>query len=283
MPTAKINGAELFYHDEGSGQVLLLVHAFPLNSAMWEPQIATFASRLRVIAPDLPGFGRSELGQRSITLDVYADTLVALLEHVGVERAAVVGLSMGGYTSFALLRRYPNWVSALVLADTKAKADTDEAKAKRAENAQIALELGQDAIADRMLPTLLSPNASERLQAQAREIIRTNSREGIAAALHAMASRPDSTSLLADIAIPTVIIVGENDTLTPPDEAREMSAQIGDSRISVIPNAGHLSNLEQPEAFDAAVSALYAVPKTLTAARSADENFGQGGGGGGGW
>lgn len=256
MPSSPINGLELSYRDEGSGQPLLLVHAFPLNSTMWEPQIADFSPRMRVIAPDLPGFGQSELGQNAPTLDYYADTLVALLEHLEIERAAVAGLSMGGYITLALLRRYPNWISALILADTKATPDSEEAKAKRAENARIALAQGQDAIADIMLPTLLSPDVTEALQKQVREIIGMNSREGIAAALHAMAIRPDSSSLLQDIVVPTAVIVGEHDTLTPPEAARAMSMQIRNSEFTIIPQAGHLTNMEQAAAFNAALAGV---------------------------
>lgn len=254
MPNTIVQGYNLFYRDEGSGQPLLLIHAFPLNSAMWQHQLDFFSPSMRVIAPDLPGFGKSELGRRNVTLDEYADVLVALLEQLQIERAVVAGVSMGGYISFALLRRYPNWISALILADTKAQADSDEAKAKRAENAQIALEQGQDAIAERMLPTLLGPEAPETLKDQVRGIIRTNGREGIAAALYAMAARPDSSNLLQDIVVPTAVIVGEHDALTPPEVARAMSNQIRNSRITVIPNAGHLANMEHPSSFNAALA-----------------------------
>lgn len=258
MPTVTISGAKLFYRDEGEGDVLLLIHAFPLNSTMWDAQINAFAARARVIAPDLPGFGQSILGSGDKSLDRYADTLAALLDHLGVARATVVGLSMGGYVAFALLRRHAERVAGLVLADTKAGADSEEAMAKRAENAQIVLEHGQDALAKWVLPTLLSPDAPAETIEHVRGMVRANSREGIAAALRAMAARPDSASMLTSIQVPTAVIVGERDTVTPPDEARKLNQGIGGSTLTVIPGAGHLSNIEQPAAFNAAVAAFLA-------------------------
>ncbi len=255
MPTVIISGAKLFYRDEGEGQPLLLIHAFPLNSMMWESQIAALAPSMRVIAPDLPGFGHSNYASGDSSLDRYADTLISLLDHLEIDHAAIAGLSMGGYTALALLRRHPQRISALVLADTKAGADSDEAKAKRAENAEIAMSQGQAALAERLLPTLLSPAAPAQLIDQVRELIRANSREGIAAALRAMARRPDSSDLLAGITVPTAVIVGERDTVTPLAEAEKLVAAIPGASLSVIPGAGHLSNLEQPEAFNQALIA----------------------------
>lgn len=256
MPTVIISGAKLFYRDEGAGQPLLLIHAFPLNSMMWEPQIAALAPSMRVIAADLPGFGHSNYASGDSSLDRYADTLMSLLDHLELDRAAIAGLSMGGYIALALLRRHPQRISALVLADTKAGADSEEAKAKRAENAEIALTQGQDAIAERMLPTLLSPDAPAQLSAQVREFIRANSREGTAAALRAMARRPDSSDLLAGINVPTAVIVGERDTVTPPAEAEKLASAIGGASLTIIPGAAHLSNMEQPEAFNQALLRL---------------------------
>ncbi|MBC8162167.1 MAG: alpha/beta fold hydrolase [Roseiflexaceae bacterium] len=258
MPTVMISGAKLFYRDEGQGAPLLLIHAFPLNSVMWEPQIAALAPRMRVIAPDLPGFGQSNYASGDSSLDRYADTLAALLDHLELDRTAVLGLSMGGYIAFALLRRHAVRVSALVLADTKAGADSDEAKAKRTENAAVAMAQGQAAIAERVLPTLLSPDAPDSLRAHVRELIDANSREGIAAALRSMARRPDSSDMLAGIAVPTAVIVGEHDTLTPPSESEHLASSIPGATLTVIPGAAHISNLEQPEAFNSALLQFFA-------------------------
>lgn len=256
MQTAHVNGIELAYRDQGAGEPLLLIHAFPLSGAMWGRQTAALAARFRVIAPDLRGFGASQLGDAPASLDQHADDMAALLDRLGLERAAVAGLSMGGYISFALLRRHRARVSALVLADTRAGADTEAGRQAREQNARLAEEQGPRALAEQMLPKLLAPSAPEALRAEVRRIIAANDRHGVAAALRAMAARPDSTPLLAGIDLPTLLIVGQEDALTPPEEARAMHAQITGNRLVEISGAGHLSNLDQPEAFSAAVESL---------------------------
>ena len=273
MKTAMINGIDIAYRDEGTGSPMLLIHAFPLHSAIWELQIAAFSPHHRVIAPDLRGLGASARGSGAASLDQHADDLAALLDHLGIENATVVGLSLGGYISFALWRRHRERVAALILADTRAGADSEEGKQGREKNAQLTEEHGPGAIADQMLPKLLSPNAPAALREQVRAIIESNDRAGIAAALRAMAARPDSTLLLATIDVPTLVIVGAEDALTPPSESEAMFNAIPGCRIAVLPGAGHLSNLEAHEAFNAQV-AEFLTPR---------QTFGIGGGGGGKW
>jgi pimeloyl-ACP methyl ester carboxylesterase len=273
MKHTTVNGVQLAYHDQGTGLPLLLVHAFPLNSAMWRPQLEALSARYRVIAPDLRGFGASELGRDAISLDLYADDLAALLDQLGAERVAFCGLSMGGYIAFAFLRRYRERIRTLILADTRAQPDTEEGRRNREQMARTAEEQGPGAIADQMLPRLLSPSAPEALRAEVRQIIEANDRRGIAAALRAMAARPDSTPLLATIDVPTLVIVGTEDVPTPPDDAQRMRGAIPNSRLIEIPGAGHLTNLEQPDVFNAAVDEF------LSPALA----YGAGGGGGGPW
>jgi pimeloyl-ACP methyl ester carboxylesterase len=273
MKLATINGIDVAYRDEGTGQPILFIHAFPLHSAIWERQIAAFSPHHRVIAPDLRGLGATARGSGAASLDQHADDLAALLGHLGIEHATVMGLSMGGYISFALWRRHRERVDALILADTRAGADSEEGKQGREKNAKLAEEQGPGAIADQMLPKLLSPNAPAALRDQVRGIIESNDRAGIAAALRAMAARPDSTSLLATINVPTLVIVGAEDALIPPSEATVMLNAIPGCRLAEIPGAGHLSNLEAPEAFNAHV-AEFLTPR---------QTFGIGGGGGGKW
>ena len=256
MQTASINGIEMGYRDEGNGLPLLLVHAFPLSGAMWQPQISALSERYRVIAPDLRGFGASTFGDGAETLDQYADDLLALLDHLHVEKVALGGLSMGGYIAFALLRRAADRVSALVLADTKAAADSDEARQTREQNARMVETQGLEPLADQMLPKLLAGSTPNAQREVVRGIITTNQPEGIAAALRAMAQRPDSTPQLSAISVPTLIMVGSEDTLTPPGEARKLHAAIKGSQLVEIPGAAHLSNIEAPDAFNAAVDAF---------------------------
>jgi 3-oxoadipate enol-lactonase len=256
MPTANINGVQLAYRDEGRGRPLLLIHAFPLSSAMWERQIQALSDAYRLIVPDLRGFGASPSVPGTASLDQYADDVAGLLDQLGLEHVSVAGLSMGGYIAFALLRRHRERVDALVLADTRPQPDTEEGRRAREQSAQLAEQQGAGAIADQMLPKLLSSNAPEQLRAELRGIIEANDRAGIAAALRAMAARPDSTPLLATIAVPTLIIVGAEDGLTPPSDARAMHAAIAGSQLVELPSAGHLANMEAPEAFNTAVDNL---------------------------
>jgi pimeloyl-ACP methyl ester carboxylesterase len=253
MATASINGITISYRDEGTGKPLLLVHAFPLSSAMWERQVAALSPRNRVIAPDLRGFGASASGSGAASLDQHADDLAALLDHLKLDRVTVAGLSMGGYISFALLRRHRARVGELILADTRAGADGEEARQGREKNAKLAEEQGAGAIADQMLPKLLASSAPQALRDEVRRLIEANQPAGIAAALRAMAARPDSTPQLASIDVPTLIVVGSEDALTPPSESRAMHAAIAGSKLVEIPGAGHLANLEAPEAFNTAV------------------------------
>lgn len=246
----------LAHADVGRGLPVVLLHAFPLNRTMWEPQIAALFGECRCIAPDLRGFGDSPRSG-PYSMDRYADDVVALLDALQIDRAVVGGLSMGGYIALALWRRHRNRIRALVLADTRSGADNDEGKQKRGELIALAQSEGSAAVADRQVTGLLGKSTREKqpeLVDRIRSIMAGESPDGIVGALEAMRNRPDSTPLLAGIDVPTLIVVGDEDVLTPPKEARVMHAAIRGSRLEVIPGAGHLSNLERPAAFNAALS-----------------------------
>ena len=256
MGIARINGVNLAYADQGRGMPVVLLHAFPQGHTMWAPQLDAFSTTHRVIAPDFLGFGESDAPDGPYSLDHYADDVKGLLDHLSIRQAVLAGLSMGGYTLFAFYRKYPERVKALVLADTRAGADTEEGKAGRFAMAQTAQARGAGAIADIMLPKLLSPVALQTkpdLVQRVRATIEQTQISGIAGALMAMAERPDSVSLLTQIARPTLIITGELDGPTPPAEGKLMAERIPGARLEIIPQAGHLSNLEQPEAFNKAL------------------------------
>jgi 3-oxoadipate enol-lactonase len=250
------DSATLTYQDEGEGPPVLLVHAFPLGGAMWEPQIGALAGANRLIAPDLRGFGSSSLGTTPTSLDQYADDLAGLLDELDLRQVTLGGLSMGGYIAFAFLRRHPERVAALILADTRPGADSEEGRQGREKNARLAEAEGASAVGEAMLPKLVAQAASDELRERIRRIVAMNSSAGVAAALRCMAARPDSTSILQSIDVPTLIIVGSEDTLTVPDESRAMHAAIRDSRLVEIPGAGHLTNLEAPEAFNQALASF---------------------------
>jgi pimeloyl-ACP methyl ester carboxylesterase len=256
MQTATIDDIQLSYHDLGQGRPVILIHAFPLNSAMWEPQIAELKDGLRLIVPDLRGFGRSELGDPPLSLRRYADDIVMLLDTLGIRRATMAGVSMGGYIILAMLEPYLDRIESLILADTRAGADTDEAREGRLQSAQLAEAQGALAVGEPMLAKLLSPGAPEALRQEVRAIIAANQGPGVAAAQRSMAARPDSTALLEQVTVPALVVVGADDALTPPREAHTLHAGIKNSQLVEIPGAGHLANIEAPEAFNAAVLAF---------------------------
>ncbi|GLC26747.1 alpha/beta fold hydrolase [Roseisolibacter agri] len=253
----------LAHDDTGSGTPLLLVHGFPHSRAFWSPMVAALrelpdGARVRAIAPDLRGFGDTP-ARAPMTLDQHADDLVALLDHLAVARAVVCGLSMGGYVALALWRRHPERVRALVLADTRATADDDAQRAKRVELAGVARAQGSGAVADRQLPGALGKTAREgdpTCVAGLRALMAGASVDGIIGALDAMRERPDATPTLAGITVPTLVVVGSEDVLTPPKDARALAAGIPGGRLVEIPAAGHVSAWERPHAFAAALAAF---------------------------
>lgn len=251
-----INGIRLHTREYGQGAAVLLIHAFPLSGAMWQPQVEALADDYRLIVPDLRGFGNSEVPPGPYAMETLAEDLAALLDVLGVPQVGIVGLSMGGYVALALLRRYPQRVRALVLCDTRATPDTDEARAGRELNAQLAETQGASAIAEKMLPNLLAPGAAPELRAHLRQIIERNQPQGIAGALRGMAMRPDSAELLPHLSIPVLLLVGAQDSLSPPAEMRTLQQAIPGSQLVEIPGAGHLANVENPAAFNAALGAF---------------------------
>lgn len=248
-----VNGTSIDYRDEGSGLPIAFIHAFPLNQTMWDEQVALLKNRYRIITLDLRGFGHSDAPPGPYSMDQMAADVRGLLSLLNIDQAVLVGLSMGGYIALAFYRNYPDAVRALVLADTRASADTHEARSRRINSAAKAEKEGSGAIADDMVPLLLGrtsldtrPSIVERV----REMIRANSPQGIAAAQRGMSIRRDSTYILPGIDFPVLIIVGSEDRLTPPEEAENLRSGIPGARMRVIANAGHLSNLEQPERFN---------------------------------
>lgn len=255
----KINGIELAYTDTGQGLPVVFLHAFPLSKAMWAPQVAGLATSCRVITVDLRGHGESEAPLWRYTIEGFADDINALLDHLDLHHVVLAGLSMGGYVCFAFYRRYADRVKALILADTRAAADSPEGKAGRYAMAQVAYTQGATAIADAMLPKLLGNTSLQTrpdLVQSVRHLIATTQVSGIAGDLMAMEARPDSVSLLSRISCPTLVLVGDEDVATPPSEARVIAEAVQGARLVTIAGAGHLTNLEQPEAFNRAVQSF---------------------------
>lgn len=262
MPQVTSGDVAINYTDTGSGTPLLLVHAFPLNSQMWEPQIEALSDRFRLIAPDLRGFGGSDApdDRAQYTVELFADDLKAVLDDAGVDQAVVCGLSLGGYVAFAFLRKYRSNVKALVLADTRPEADAPENITKRTGQQDMVASEGTAGLIEALPGALLGEPTREKkpdVVAHAKALM-DNPAAGFIGALEAMKQRPDSTADMAGIDLPTLIIVGENDGLTPPELSRNMHEHIGGSTLVVLPEAGHLSNLESPEAFNGALAEFLA-------------------------
>ena len=252
----EVNGINIDYRDEGTGLAVVLVHAFPLNQTMWDDQISDLKNVCRTITVDLRGFGNSDVPSGPYSMDQMASDVRSLMAALEIEKAVLVGLSMGGYVSLAFYRNYPGAVRAMMLADTRASSDTHTAREKRLTSAKKAETEGASAIANEMVPLLLGTSTIQHkpeIANRVRSMIEANSPAGIAAAQRAMADRMDSTYILAGVDRPVLIVVGAEDLLTPVAEAEALRNGIPHSQMRVIPGAGHLSNLEQPAEFNRAL------------------------------
>lgn len=245
-----------FYTDDGSGLPLLFLHAFPLNSSMWRAQRRDLSSFFRVLTFDLPGFGRGGPFPGQFSIDEAADMAVALLDDRNIDRAVVCGCSMGGYIAMSMLRRHPGRLAGLVLANTRAGADTPAARDNRARQAAEVREGGAADFLDEMLGKLLGETTvatSPDVVRLVEDIMQHVTPAGIAGMLEAMAARPDSTGDLRATQLPVCVIAGEEDTLILPAEAEAMVELLGDGELNVVPNSGHLSCLERPIRFNAII------------------------------
>jgi pimeloyl-ACP methyl ester carboxylesterase len=251
------------YFDSAPGdhaaRVLVLVHAFPLGAAMWEGQAKSLPSGWRLIAPDMRGFGGSTLADSDAnpSIDDYADDVIDLLRELGVSSPVLGGLSMGGYVTFAVLRRAPALAHAVFLADTRAGADTPEGRANRRSMLALVDREGPSGVARDMMPRLLGKTSLETrpdVEPIVRRLIKQQSSHAIRGAIVRMMERPDSMATLPAVSVPMLILVGDEDTLTPVEDARRMHAAQPKAELVTIPTAGHLTNLETPDAFNAALS-----------------------------
>jgi 3-oxoadipate enol-lactonase len=260
MTTVTVDGVDIAYTDTGgSGIPVLLIHAFPFHSGMWAPQIDALSDRYRLIAPDNKGFGKSGAPDDPAvySVDSYAAEAEAVLHACGLDRAIVCGLSIGGYISFAMLRRNPHLIAGLVLADTRADADAPEVVERRAGQQATVRSEGIAPVADALVA---GPLLSDETRAQKPDVVEhvrrlaDNPAAGYIGALEAMMTRADSTGQLTGIDVPTLVVVGEHDAITPVEVARGMHELIGGSELVVIPKAAHLSNIEAPDSFNAALA-----------------------------
>jgi pimeloyl-ACP methyl ester carboxylesterase len=261
MHRAALSTVELAYVDRGKGTPVLLVHGFPLDHTMWNAQIDALADCCRVIAPDLRGFGQSSLGDADpklgVSMERYADDLVEFLDVLAIhEPIVLVGFSMGGYVAWQFVRKHVSRLRALVQCDTKAAADTGEARATRLKMADEISEWGSARVAEMMGPKLLAKRSFEvkpDVVADVRRVVEATSPAAIACAQRGMASRPDMTGLLPGIRVPTLVLVGQEDAISPPAEMRAIADAIPDAKLVEIPDAGHMTTMENPKAVNEAL------------------------------
>ena len=255
-----VDDASIAYDDVGTGLPVVFLHAFPLNRTMWEPQIGALVAESRCISIDMRGFGDSTPAP-PYSMDRYADDVAAVLDALQIQRAVVVGLSMGGYVAFAMWRRHRERIRGLVLADTRAGADSIETVGHRRELIEIAETQGSTAVANRQIAGLVGKTTRDKrpdIYDSVHRMMAESSVEGITGALEAMIARPDSSETCATIDVPALVVVGDEDVPTPVKEARTLSSLIAGSRLEILTQAGHLSNVERPAAFNTVVSEFLA-------------------------
>jgi pimeloyl-ACP methyl ester carboxylesterase len=251
---ASLSSEPISYTDTGTGTPLVLIHAFPSDKKLWDKQVAGLKKSFRVITLDLWGFGQSgKVSGQAVTMADYADEVKQLLDQLHIPQAIVGGESMGGYVALMFLDKYPASVTGLLLSDTQAIADSPEAKAKREATALDILAHGNSGFVAGFMPKALSSQASLQMKQELQAILAAQSPEAMASGLRGMAMREDTSAVLSHSTLPILIITGEEDTLISPQQSQGMNALAKNSKLVVIPAAGHLSSFEQPAAWNDAV------------------------------
>ena len=253
-----INGINLYYTDTGNEESssIVFVHGFPFSSEMWNRQTKMLRDNnrhLRVITYDLRGHGQSDVGDGQYTIELFVDDLIALLDYLKINKTILCGFSMGGYIALRAIERNPERFSALVLCDTMSTADSNEAKVRRANSIKMVKKEGVEPFAEGFLKAVFTPQTFDTkpdIVDEIRKNILAGSAVGICGALLAMAGRTDTTEALSKISVPTLVLVGEHDAVTPPSAAKSMHEKIPNSKLYLIKDAAHMSNLENPDVFN---------------------------------
>ena len=258
MLTMTVDGVALHYRDVGQGLPVLLLHAFPLHGAAFDRQMAALSGRYRFIVPDHRGFGQSRPGEGPTEPSRIAKDALALLDALKLDSAVVGGVSMGGYAAMALLREDAGRVRGLVLVDTQATADDEAGRARREASAKEALDKGVEPLVQMLLPKLVAAGPDSPVGREVAAMMREASPQAVAAAQRGMALRADSKDILARYAGPALVVVGEHDTVTPLEKAKQLADLVSGAKLEVIPGAAHLPNQEQPERFNAVLDGFLA-------------------------
>jgi 3-oxoadipate enol-lactonase len=251
----RVNTVTLNYTERGlpQGSPIVFIHGFPFNHSMWEPQMKALPNHFRAITYDVRGHGESDVGDGQYSIEFFVDDLIALMNHLVIDRAVLCGLSMGGYIALRAIERRPERICGLILCDTRSEADSDEGKVKRSATIQSVKTKGVAPFAEEFVKLVCAAETFDTnppLIALVKGMIEANPPLGICGTALALAARTDTTKGLASIKVPTLIIVGEHDKLTPPDAAQAMQNKIAGSELQIIPHAAHLSNLENSVEFN---------------------------------
>ena len=268
---ASVNGLDLYYSDIGKAESvpIVFIHGFPFSSEMWKGQVQMLQDNkmnFRIIAYDLRGHGRSDVGDGQYTIELFVDDLIALLDHLKITKTILFGFSMGGYIGLRAIERNPDRFNALVLCDTMSTADSNEGKLRRTASIKLIKREGVKPFAEGFLKAVFAPQSYSTkpdIIEEARRMILSNSPVGICGALLAMAGRTDTTEALGRISVPTLILVGEHDAVTPPSAAKSMHERIKNSELHVIDNAAHMSNFENPIVFNEHLTKFLEKVKTV--------------------
>ncbi len=252
MKTINVGGALIQYADKGQGPTVLFLHGFPLSLGMWDAQEA-LSDRYRIVRFDARGHGGSSVGDAALTMERIADDAAVLIERLRLGPVILAGCSMGGYAAFAFARKHPSLLRGLILVDTRAGADSPEARKGRGELAAKVMAEGAQPALDAFLPKLVGETTKATgadVIAKLKDMILKTPKQGISDALHGIAARPDSTPFLREIVVPTLVICGEEDVITPRAEAEILQKGIKGAELAIIPKSGHLPPMETPEAFN---------------------------------
>lgn len=243
------------YTDYGpdDSPVLIFIHGFPLNKTMWNPQIDSLKDNYRVITYDIRGHGDSDIGEKALSIDLFVTDLISLMDKLNIDKAAICGLSMGGYIALNAILKFPERFEALVLCDTTCISDSPETKEKRGKAIESIKKDGVEKYSGESVKNLFAPESLITKRAEVdlvKQMIVNTSENSLCSTLVALAARQETCSNLNEIRVPVLILVGEEDKIAPPDAARNMDKGIKNSRLHIIGHAGHLSNFEQPEEFN---------------------------------
>lgn len=253
--TTTLNGLSVSYTDEGlpDSPIILFIHGFPLNKSMWMNQVEALEKNYRVITYDIRGHGESEIGSDKFSIDLFSDDLINLMDDLEIKHAILCGLSMGGYIALNAVQKHPNHFDALILCDTQCAADTPDTREKRMDEIQFIKKNGVEAYAEKSLEKLLLPESLDSKKDEVKLVkgmIKDMSVDSLTRTLHALADRKDTCENLSKIIVPVLIMMGEEDKITPPSKGQFMQNKIEDSELKIVENAGHLSNLENADHFN---------------------------------